>query len=458
MASTFLVGAFGAACLLAQVGTGQAQLLPGSDPVTAKSQPTDAAAGGAPLDSGASNDLGCASPLAEGSRAKVFVPPERPRSDRRRKGKPDRAHEGGTALLDDPTPTLQLDTAFCTRKAAERYRRIADDGGWAMIPKALGRDASAKDVERLRQRLSVEGDLPQEGGSGDAWDDSLADAVTRFQRRAGLQQSGEVDEATLHELNVPADVRARELEASAKRIADVKIDFNQRYVVVNIPSASVEAVQDLRVAQRHAAVAGELDHQSPQLIAAIRSITINPAWTIPRSIVESEVIPKLKKNPQYLRRAKLAVLDRKGHKINARRIHWSDAAASLAFRQEPGSKNPLGTLRIDMPNRQEVYLHDTPSKQTFAADYRFLSHGCVRVDGIYDLATWLLNANSNGHWDRDAIVDAVREGSQKRIDLARAVPVAWIYLDAWASADGTVHYRPDVYGLDGAGGGHQTRR
>jgi hypothetical protein len=190
MASTFLAGAFGAASLLAQIGTGQAQLLRGFEPVTAKSQPGDDAARRAPLDSGASNDLGCASPLAEGPRAKVFVPPERPRSDRRRKGKPDRANEGGTALSDDPTPTLQLDTVLCTRKAAERYRRIADDGGWAMIPKALGRDASANDVERLRQRLSIEGDLPQDGGSGDGWDDALTDAVTTFQRRAGLQQRG----------------------------------------------------------------------------------------------------------------------------------------------------------------------------------------------------------------------------------------------------------------------------
>ena len=243
--------------------TGQHSCFRRSEPVTAKSQPGDDAARRAPLDSGASNDLGCANPLVEGARAKIFVPPERPRSDRRHKGKPDRANEGRTTLLDDPTPTLQRDTVFCTRKAAERYRRIADDGGWAMIPKALGRDASANDVERLRQRLSMEGDLPQDGGSGDGWDDALTDAVTRFQRRAGLQQSGEVDQATLNELNVPADVRARELEASAKQIADVKIDVDQRYVVVNIPSASVEAVQDRRVAQRHAAVVGELDHQSP---------------------------------------------------------------------------------------------------------------------------------------------------------------------------------------------------
>jgi hypothetical protein len=220
IASTFLAGAFCAASFLAQVGTGQAQLLRGSEQVTAKSQLGDDAARHAPLDSGASNDVGCASPLVEGSRAKVFVPPERPRSDRRRGGKPDRSNEGGTALLDDPTPTLQLNTVYCTRKAAERYRRIADDGGWTMIPKALGRDALANDGERLRQRLSIEGDLPQDDGSGDGWDEALTDAVTRFQRRAGLQQSGEVDEATLNELTVPADVRARELREANRRCQD----------------------------------------------------------------------------------------------------------------------------------------------------------------------------------------------------------------------------------------------
>ena len=135
-----------------------------------------------------------------------------------------------------------------------------------------------------------------------------------------------------------------------------------------------------------AALASALLHQSPSLTAAIRSITINPAWTIPRSIVESEVIPKLKKHPQYLRRVGLVLLDRRGHKIDTRRVHWSQAAASFTFRQEPGDKNPLGTLRIDMPNGEAVYMHDTPSKQLFAANYRFLSHGCVRVEGIYDLA------------------------------------------------------------------------
>src|SRR2546430_704507 len=121
----------------------------------------------------------------------------------------------------------------------------------------------------------------------------------------------------------------------------------------------------------------------------------------------------------------------RGHKIDTRRAHWSQAAASFTFRQEPGDKNPLGTLRIDMPNGEAVYMHDTPSKQLFAANYRFLSHGCVRVEGIYDLAGWLLNANPNDHWGRGTIIDVVRKGDQKRVELAKPIPVVWIYADAW---------------------------
>jgi len=259
-----------------------------------------------------------------------------------------------------------------------------------------------------------------------------------------------VGEATLKALNVPADVRAHELESSAKRVADLKIQFDQPYVVVNIPTASVEAVEDQRVVLRHTAIAGKSDHRSPQLTAAIQGITINPTWTIPHAIVESELIPKLKKDPHYLSRAKLIVLDRNGRKV--RHIHWSRAASLLTFRQEPGSKNPLGKVRIDMPNRDAVYMHDTPMQRLFADDYRFLSHGCVRVDGIYDLASWLLiSANSQGNWTAEAIADAGRGRDPKKIKLSKTVPVAWVYLDAWESADGVVHFAPDVYDLDDAG-------
>jgi murein L,D-transpeptidase YcbB/YkuD len=247
---------------------------------------------------------------------------------------------------------------------------------------------------------------------------------------------------------LPAFARAN--QSSAKRIANLKIPFDRRYVAVNIPSASVEAVDNLRTVQRHAAIAGKKDRPSPQLTAVIQGMSLNPTWTIPRSIVESELIPKLKRDPHHLRRAKLVVLGRDGRRVH--HIRWSKAASTLTFRQEPGGKNPLGRLRIDMPNRDAVYMHDTPLRQHFADNYRFLSHGCVRVDGIYDLAAWLLNdANNGSAWSTEYLVKLAREGVQSKIALSKPVPVAWVYLDGWESADGVVHFAPDVYDLDGAG-------
>lgn len=337
-----------------------------------------------------------------------------------------------------------------TDLSRELLRQIAAEGGWPVISGTLRRDAGAEDIERLRQRLSAEGDLPQNGVSEDTWDDTLTDALKSFQRRAGLEQSGELDKATLNALNVPAEVRARELEASADRIAGVKVPFDQPYIVVNIPSASVEAVKDLRVTQRYAAIAGRVDHPSPQLTAAVQSITLNPTWTIPRSIVERELVPKLRRDPRYLRRAKLLVLDPEGRRVSLRRILRS-GAANFTFKQEPGAKNALGRLRIDIPNSKAVYMHDTPIRRLLAENYRFLSHGCVRVDGAYDLAAWLLNRGSPyGRWNRETTAEAVRTHVQRKIKLPKAVPVAWVYLDAWQSSGGVVHFAPDVYDLDGA--------
>src|SRR5262249_615803 len=132
------------------------------------------------------------------------------------------------------------------------------------------------------------------------WDETLAGAMKNYQRRAGLQPTGQLDEATLKALNVPAGTRARELESTANPIANIRIPFDQRYVAVKIPSASVEAVENQRTVQRHTAIAGKNDHPSPQLTAAIQGITLNPTWTIPHSIVENELIPKLKRDPHRL--------------------------------------------------------------------------------------------------------------------------------------------------------------
>lgn len=393
----------------------------------------------------------CALSLPALPPAKLFVPPERatlPKHARHR-NKP-AVSEGRFILTDDPTPVLEAETASCTELAAQDYRQIAAEGGWPMLRQPLGPDAAPDDIARLRQRLVGEGDLSQsDADAGGGWDAALRAALMRFQLRVGLKPSGEVDESTLKELDVPAQMRAGELAASARRIEDVELRFDAPFVVVNIPSASVEAVQNGRVVERHAAIAGKIDWPSPELTAPIRSITLNPTWTIPRSIVEREVIPRLRRDPRYLRRARLIVLDHRGHRVDLRHFRKS-SAARFTFRQLPGAKNALGRLRLNMPNHYAVYMHDTPEKSLFGESYRFLSHGCVRVYDIYELAAWLLDvAGSSRHWEAHDLIVAAQEGKQREIALAAPVPVAWVYLDGWESADGRVHFAPDVYHLDG---------
>jgi murein L,D-transpeptidase YcbB/YkuD len=223
---------------------------------------------------------------------------------------------------------------------------------------------------------------------------------------------------------------------------------------VNIPAAEVEAVEGGQIVRRYKAVVGGTEHQSPQIAAKITAIVINPTWTLPASIIKNEVIPKMEQNPRYLSRMKIEILDGHGRKVNPRAIDWdSNEAAEYTLRQKAGRKNSLGTLKIDMPNKKQVYMHDTPAMGFFARDYRFLSHGCVRVEGIYDLAVWLLTGvkDADGDpFDTRAIKDAVKEEDKQTIRLKQSVPVYWVYLDAWESPDGTVHFRDDIYGLDAA--------
>ncbi|MBN9084760.1 MAG: L,D-transpeptidase family protein [Rhizobiales bacterium] len=363
------------------------------------------------------------------------------------KPKPKPAPPRETALSRDPRPSLQPETFYTTAKAAERYRVIAENGGWPNVT-AVAPGANGRAVMLLRQRLAIEGDLPAGQESGDQWDNALTAAVKSYQARLGLRQSGIVGGATLKALNVPAATRHRQLASSAERIAASTFAFGPKYIVVNIPSASVEAVEDDRVVRRYVAVVGDVKNPSPEVTTRVVAVNLNPTWTVPTSIIKKEIIPKMRKDPGYLSRAKIRILDSTGQEIDPATIDWNtERAAGFTLRQDSGAHNALGAIRINMPNAHAVYMHDTPTKHSFARDYRFLSHGCVRVEGVYDLAAWILDG-SNSRVTKDMLTE--RQKSGERVDLRppQPVPVVWIYMTGWASADGVVHFRDDVYGLD----------
>ena len=320
------------------------------------------------------------------------------------------------ALSEDPTPTFQANTFFTTAKASERYAAIVDAGGWPMLPPnvRLGPTSKGSVVATLRLRLGIEGDLAQGIASDAKWDPELTAAVKHYQERVGLRQTGIVAGATLKALNVPADVRFKQLASSSQRLAGVQFSFDDRYVAVNIPSASVEAVENGAVVKRYVAVVGDVTHPSPEVQAKAVAVNLNPTWTLPTSIIKKEIIPKMRKDPGYLSRQRIRILDGKGNPVDAASIDWSgEKAANYTLRQDSGAGNSLGSIRINMPNKFAVYMHDTPSKRLFGADYRFLSHGCVRVSGVYNLAEWLLQG-SDGAWSVDAMKAQVALASARK--------------------------------------------
>ena len=357
-----------------------------------------------------------------------------------------------TALSDDPAPTLQPETFFATAKASERYSAIVDAGGWPTDIVAIGPGTGGPAVAKLRKRLMIEGYLDGAQAGGLAWDAGLTTAVKRFQSHMGLRQTGVVSGATLKAMNVPARERFNELASSANRLAGLNFSFDQRYVVVNLPSTSVEAVENGRVVHHYIAIVGDPEHPSPEISAQIQVINLNPTWTVPISIIKKEIIPRMQRDPGYLTRAKIRILDGSGQEINPKSVNWStERAANYTLRQDSGAGNSLGSIRIGMPNKLAVYMHDTPSKGLFGADYRFLSHGCVRVQGVYDYAAWLLEGTPGGPggvWDKAAMEAKIKEGAPFDIKLARAVPVIWVYLTGWSNGDGPAQFRDDVYGVD----------
>ena len=353
------------------------------------------------------------------------------------------------ALALSHEPTFDEGTAQRIKEAALSYSDLAVRGGWLVIPAeakfATGVPGPHDDL--LRQRLLISGDLAADKASG-PFDDDVAEALKRFQSRHGLAPTGTVTPRTLAALNVSVQKRIKQLEASLERLDNMNFAFGPRYVVVNLPAAFAEAVENDHVVRRYRVIVGKTEKPSPTLTAEITSVNLNPTWTVPSSISKTEISAHMRKDPNYLSRMHMEVLDAHDAPIDPRSVDWSGARTpNFTVRQQSGTWNALGAVKIDMPNPYSVYMHDTNQRNLFSDDYRFDSHGCSRVDNVRDLAAWLLQEEMP-KWNRAAIDAAIATGQREDIVLPKKVPVAWIYLTAWMTRDQTVQFRNDIYDQD----------
>jgi murein L,D-transpeptidase YcbB/YkuD len=350
------------------------------------------------------------------------------------------------------TPVLSPQTLQATEQVIEEYQRLVAAGGWPTMPQAslkLGQKGPL--VVALRKRLIASGDLDAAGGTSPVFDSYVEGGVKRFQERHGLMATGVVNAATVSAMNVPADVRLRQLQTNIVRLRSYSGNLGQRFVVANIPAALVETVENGQVMTRHQAGVGKIDRQSPVMTTRATDINFNPFWTVPASIIKKDLIPKMQADPNYLTENKIRVFNSAGQEVSPTAINWrSDEATHYMFRQDPGGDfNSLGVVRINIANPYGVYMHDTPAKGIFGDDFRFVSSGCMRVQNVRDYVTWLLKDTPG--WTREQVDSAIEGGQRVDARITSPVAVYWVYITAWATPEGIVQFRDDIYNKDGLG-------
>lgn len=347
-------------------------------------------------------------------------------------------------------PILSPATVSYVEQAIDNYRAIVARGGWPRVnaTQRLQVGVSENSVTELRQVLVRTGDLPANAGGSSTFDSFLDSAVKRFQQRHGMVADGVIGNYTLAALNVSAQERLTQLETNLVRLRSMSGFLGNRYVMVNIPAAEIEAVEGDRVALRHKAIVGKIDRQTPILSSKVHEVILNPYWTSPKSIIRKDIIPLMRKDPTYLTRNKIRLFDNAGLEVAPETVDWStEEAVNLRFRQDPGKINAMSSTKINFHNPHAVYLHDTPQQSLFGQFLRFESSGCVRVHNIRELSTWLLEANTD--WDRTRMERVIASRENTPIPLVEPVPIYMVYISAWSTGDRSVHFRDDIYTRDG---------
>jgi L,D-transpeptidase YcbB len=345
-------------------------------------------------------------------------------------------------------------------KALAEYREILRQGGWPVVPgrSRLQRGARGARVAVLRRRLTITGDLRDSAGRKPLYNRAVAKAVARFQARHGIPSDGIVGAATRAALNVPVQVRIRQIQLNLERYRWLPAEFEPRYIYVNIPDYKLYAYDGGKpVLKMQVVVGDEYENATPVFADSMTFVVFRPYWYVPRRILVEEMIPRIRKKRSYLLRHNLEVVDtkRESRVLNPRSINWSRVdLTQIRVRQKPGKTNHLGLVKFMFPNQFAVYLHDTPTRKLFNRARRTLSHGCVWVEKPVELADYVLAEQDD--WNekkiREAMETARSSGERGSADdhavtLVRPVPIYIVYLTAFVR-DGVLNFRADSYGKD----------
>jgi L,D-transpeptidase YcbB len=337
-------------------------------------------------------------------------------------------------------------------KALAGHRHIESAGGWPTIADGptLRRGVTDPRVDALRLRLSASGDYPGASSGDTVFDENLEAALKRFQARHLLSSDGVVGAGTRRELNVSVAQRIDQIRVNLERARWVLHQLaDGEFVIVDVAGFEVRYLRNRAVIWRSRAQVGQPYRQTPIFRSAIGEVVFNPTWTVPPGILGKDILPAVRRDPSYLEKRGLRVIDRSGRPVNQSEIDFSrytGATFPFMLRQDPGPNNALGRVKIMFPNPYLVYLHDTPSQALFEREHRAFSSGCIRTERPLELAELLLA--SPDRWSRAAIDAVVASGKTRTVSVPKPVPVLMLYWTVDSDDQGATVFKPDPYGRD----------
>jgi murein L,D-transpeptidase YcbB/YkuD len=347
----------------------------------------------------------------------------------------------------------QLKSYNLMRRALKKYREIQEVGGWEQVHEGPTLKIGMTDerIPKLRKRLVVAGYFAGTNTKSDHFDEEIENAVVRFQKSHRLVADGAVGKNTYKALNVPVKRKIDQIRVNLERFRWISRNLPEEFIVVDIAGFRVYHYQDFNIEWTSKVQVGKFFRKTPVFNSRIKYLVFNPTWTVPPTILKEDIIPKTKKNPEYLRKMKISVIDRKGRMVDPFSVNWSkysEKNVPYTFRQEPGSHNALGRIKFIFPNKHFIYLHDTPSRSLYAHKDRAFSSGCIRVEKNIELAAILLNNPEK--WNQQNIRNLIDTLKTQKVNLPKPMPVSLLYWTVRFDEDGKIIFKKDVYDRDSA--------
>jgi murein L,D-transpeptidase YcbB/YkuD len=340
------------------------------------------------------------------------------------------------------------------RMKLKEYREIEENGGWNKISEGETLKKGMKDARiiAVRDYLKITKDLPDVPVENDSlFDDQLEKAVKKFQERLNLTTDGAVGTGTLKQMNIPVHDRIDQIRINLERARWVMHHPEDDFLIVNIAGFYVKHFKNKKETFSSRVIVGKYNKSTPIFKDTMEYIILNPTWTLPYSIATHETLPKLKKDPGYLAAKHMVIMDRSGKILNPNKINfhkYSTGNFPFIIRQEAGPWNALGQVKFIFPNKNSVYLHDTPSRSLFKREDRAFSHGCIRAAEKWGLLMNLMDDPKV--WNMDKINEILKSGETKRINLPRPVPIYLLYFTAGIDTMNNIYFIKDVYKRDPA--------